>query len=80
MTASPRALSPDVLAQIARAISSIQYGCVQITIHDSHVVQIEKAEKIRLVSPHADLPAGGSHETSSQADRTTGSHGPAFGR
>jgi hypothetical protein len=34
--------------QILRAISSIDYGSVEITIHDGRIVQIECREKIRL--------------------------------
>ena len=45
-----------VLRQIAEAIRSIRYGSVEILIQDSRVVQIHKAEKIR-VNTNADLPA-----------------------
>ena len=41
----------DVLEQIAHAIRGVRFGSVQIVIHDSRVVQIEKAEKIRVESP-----------------------------
>jgi len=51
----------DVLQEVADAIRSIRYGTVQITIHDSRVVQIEKAEKIR-VCHEADRTTGGSHQ------------------
>jgi hypothetical protein len=34
--------------QILRAIQEIRYGSVEIIIHDSKVVQIERREKIRL--------------------------------
>ena len=67
----PQPLSHDVLTQIARAIGEIRYGSVQITIQDSRVVQIEKAEKIR-VQPKADLTSGGSLISASQADQATG--------
>jgi len=33
---------------ILRAIQEIRYGSVEITIHDSKVVQIERREKIRI--------------------------------
>ncbi|MBI1991617.1 MAG: YezD family protein [Candidatus Omnitrophica bacterium] len=42
-----------------------------MTIQDSRVVQIEKAEKIRFRS-RADLTSGGIVEDGSRADRTTG--------
>lgn len=37
--------------QILWAIKNVRYGSVEITLHDSKVVQIERKEKIRF--PHA---------------------------
>ena len=73
-----RRLSPTLLSRIAEAITSIRYGAVQITIHDSQVVQIEQTEKIR-VSEHTHLTSG---EVSSNppTDRTTGVPRPSHGR
>jgi hypothetical protein len=34
--------------QIYQALSSIRFGTLQITIHDSRIVQIEKSEKVRF--------------------------------
>jgi hypothetical protein len=34
--------------QILQALQEIRYGSVEIIIHDSKVVQIERREKIRL--------------------------------
>ncbi len=34
--------------QIIRALQDIRYGSVEIIIHDSKVVQIERKEKIRI--------------------------------
>jgi len=34
--------------EILRAIASIDYGSVEVTIHDGRIVQIECREKIRL--------------------------------
>ncbi len=42
----PRAPSPEEL--ILEAVRAIRYGSVQITIHDSQVVQIERTEKVRV--------------------------------
>ena len=36
--------------QILRALQEIRYGSVEIVIHDSKVVQIERKEKIRIDS------------------------------
>jgi len=52
-------VSHTLLAQIAEAIRAIRFGSVQILIHDSRVVQIEKAEKIRMCH-EADRTTGGS--------------------
>ena len=37
-----------LLSQILKALKSIRYGYVQITVQDPKVVQIDKTEKIRL--------------------------------
>jgi len=37
-----------IIAHILNALKGIRYGYVQITVQDSRVIQIEKAEKIRL--------------------------------
>ena len=55
-------LSQEVLKRIADAVESVRFGSVQIVIHDSRVVQIEKAEKIRI-PPSADLAPGGPHQS-----------------
>ena len=34
--------------KILRAIQEIRYGSVEIIIHDSRIVQIERKEKIRI--------------------------------
>ena len=41
-------LPPSAEAAILDAIRSLQYGSVEITIHDSRVVQIECKKKIRF--------------------------------
>lgn len=33
---------------ILDAIHSLKYGAVEITVHDSRIVQIEKTEKVRF--------------------------------
>ncbi len=37
-----------VLQEILRAIQTVRYGAVEIIIHDSKVVQIERREKVRF--------------------------------
>jgi len=33
----------------SQQVSSLQFGVVQITVHESKVVQIERTEKVRIV-------------------------------
>ena len=39
---------PDWLQLVRSQIESLKFGTVQVTVHDSKVVQIEKVEKTRL--------------------------------
>jgi hypothetical protein len=39
----------DVVRLIMKAIASVRFGQVQITIQDARVVQIDTTEKLRLV-------------------------------
>ena len=41
-------ITPDWLGIVAKQIDSLQFGVVQITVHESRVVQIEKTEKVRF--------------------------------
>lgn len=61
---SHASVSPELLQRIAEAIASLQYGTVHVTVHDAHVVQIEKIEKVRIAP----------------ADRTPGGVRPTHGR
>lgn len=36
------------LALVAEQVGQLRFGVVQITVHDSRVVQIERTEKVRL--------------------------------
>ena len=40
----------ELLKRIIRAIREIHYGSVEIIIHNSRIVQIERREKIRVDS------------------------------
>jgi hypothetical protein len=46
--AAEAAWSPEVERLVREAIRAIRFGTVEITIHDSQVVQIERTEKLRL--------------------------------
>jgi hypothetical protein len=38
----------DAMVEILRSIKSLRFGSLEITVHDSRVVQIERKEKVRL--------------------------------
>jgi hypothetical protein len=40
---------PEVEQEILRAIARIDYGSIEVVVHDGKVVQIECREKIRVV-------------------------------
>jgi hypothetical protein len=40
------------LELIHKQVASLRFGIVQIVVHDSRVVQIERTEKLRLDHPH----------------------------
>lgn len=44
-------LNQDVARYLASALGEIRYGSIELTIHDSRVVQMERREKIRLGQP-----------------------------
>jgi hypothetical protein len=33
---------------VIQHVGSLRYGVVEIVVHDSHVIQIEKTERVRL--------------------------------
>jgi hypothetical protein len=41
-------LPSELQREIVRAINGIRFGSVEITVHDSKVVQIERKEKVRF--------------------------------
>ena len=46
--AKPQVLTQEVEKEILVAIRGIRYGSVEIIIHNSEVVQIERKEKVRF--------------------------------
>ncbi len=42
------AVNEAILKEIIRAVNSLEYGYVQITVHNSKIVQIDKTEKTRF--------------------------------
>jgi hypothetical protein len=54
MTSSPEGqatLDAALAREIVRAIASLRYGTLELTLHDGRVVQVERREKIRLSEP-----------------------------
>jgi len=43
--------APDWLEIVRAKVESLNYGIIQIVVHDHKVTQIEKTEKTRLDSP-----------------------------
>ncbi|MGA2028758.1 MAG: YezD family protein [Verrucomicrobiota bacterium] len=41
------------LEVVQQQVDSLRYGVVQIVVHDSHVTQIEKTERVRLDKPRS---------------------------
>jgi len=48
LTPSEQETSHGIEHEIPRAIKGIRYGTVEVIIHDSKVVQIERKEKVRF--------------------------------
>ena len=42
---------PGWMEIVRRQVGSLQFGVVQIVVHDSQVTQIEKTERVRLNKP-----------------------------
>jgi hypothetical protein len=42
---------PDWVAIVREKVADLQYGVVQIVVHDGRVIQIERNEKTRLGGP-----------------------------
>ena len=53
---------PDWLAVVRQQVGSLNYGVVQIVVHDSQVTQIEKTERVRLDRPQKNLRPTGNPE------------------
>ena len=41
-------ISPEWVGIVLKQVESLRFGAVQITVHESRVVQIEKTEKVRI--------------------------------
>jgi hypothetical protein len=43
---------PEWLELVRRQVISLKFGTVVITVHDSHVTQVERVERVRLDRPN----------------------------
>jgi len=60
-TSQHKPLEPaNWLELVAEQVDQLRFGVVQIVVHDSRVVQIERTEKVRLAH-HAAGPVDGRH-------------------
>jgi hypothetical protein len=41
---------------VRQLVSTLRFGVVQITVHESHVVQVERTEKMRFAQPTSQKP------------------------
>ena len=48
MQQTPQTVDQEIARQVLAAIKAIRFGSVEIVIHDSTVVQIERREKVRF--------------------------------
>ena len=53
----------DWIHLVTKQVSTLRYGVVQIVVHDSQIVQVERTEKFRIEparenSDSSDLPTG----------------------
>ncbi len=48
MQQTSQAVDQEIARQVLAAIKAIRFGSVEIVIHDSTVVQIERREKVRF--------------------------------
>jgi hypothetical protein len=47
----PNDTEPEWFRLVRQNVSSLKFGTVQITVHDSRVTQVERSEKVRLDAP-----------------------------
>jgi hypothetical protein len=55
---SPAAEEPEWLALVRAQVRGLRFGVVQLVVHDGRVTQIERTEKVRLVSDRDGRPRG----------------------
>lgn len=53
--AAEESIIPPWLTVVAEKVKSMRYGVVQIVVHDSKVVQIERTERTRFDVPNGSV-------------------------
>ncbi len=48
LSSKNKKIDQEVIDKIVSFLENIEYGTIQITVHDSQVTQIEKGEKYRF--------------------------------
>lgn len=44
-------LDPALASALAAALRGLRFGSVEVVVHDSRVVQLERRERVRVVPP-----------------------------
>ncbi|THF76935.1 YezD family protein [Cohnella fermenti] len=65
--AKPLELNESWLERISDAVSGLQYGSVQIVVHDGRIVQIERTERRRFDEVNERRAAGPHRDPREQA-------------
>ena len=65
-------LTPDTLRKLEQALQGLAYGSIQLVVHDSQIVRIERLERIRLTgTPEAVLFTDGRPTATTEARHET---------
>lgn len=48
-------IEQELLQEILKSVAGIRFGSVEITIHESRVVQIERKEKVRIATERSSI-------------------------
>ncbi|WP_400163564.1 YezD family protein [Brevibacillus sp. TJ4] len=62
MRESSKAIDKESIDRIIRALEGLEYGSVQIVVHDSAITQIERTEKQRFALAKDAKPSGKKRE------------------
>jgi len=63
----PTEVRPEWLELVKQQVESLQFGVVEIVVHDSQVTQIEKTERVRLDKPRPGIQQPKKHKQQEKA-------------